>query len=667
MTNNSSKKIYSLAILLIFLFGIVLISAYILTNKNLKEKQNIQETSALQEINSLNIQEIEPETQDNIILLSNTNKGNNAGSSSSSGRNSGGSNNRRSSSSSSSSFSNGIGSMDSQCNSFGFDFGVAKWECNDDWIMDEELVIGTSVTGNCDDAFWNVEGSGADGVVIKAGNINHGGYYYSETGLSGILNLDKDISHITFCGYYGPEDCGNQEIDTGEECDEGVNNGQVCSPEYDGTCTYCSNSCENKTLTSFCGDNILDEEEECDDGNNEDGDGCNALCMNEFCGDEIINNINETCDLGEGNGILCIPSYGESCTYCADTCENKTIYDGFCGDNILDEEEECEINSDCNDEDEYTEDTCNACSCEYEDIPECGNEIEEEGEECDDGNLIDNDGCSSTCELEVCEHDVGIRFSYEDSFGTGIAIKPSATDDWIDDPVNLILHQNYIIKYFIDNKIINTINNIRVIVKINQGGIIGYKKIGDDGGRGRGRGGVGEQGVIPIYGNETIIADYNTSIDQYHMNEVDFNVTGLQGIYNISVFVEKINETDCDLIDNYAEREITITLPEPECGNNITEQDEQCDDGNLINEDGCSENCMWETNCDEDLDCGENQCAGGPNYCIDNNIFQDFIIYTCVNPGQQGSYCTNQTLPWLLQECVFDCNDGFCSEPNPPE
>ncbi|MGY4884766.1 MAG: hypothetical protein ACP5NZ_04280 [Nanobdellota archaeon] len=35
--------------------------------------------------------------------------------------------------------------------------------------------------------------------------------------------------------------------------------------------------------------------------------------------------------------------------------------------------------------------------------PGCGNNILDNGEECDDGNLIDGDNCSSTCEIEECE------------------------------------------------------------------------------------------------------------------------------------------------------------------------------------------------------------------------------------------------------------------------
>ena len=34
--------------------------------------------------------------------------------------------------------------------------------------------------------------------------------------------------------------------------------------------------------------------------------------------------------------------------------------------------------------------------------PECGNGILDPGEVCDDGNLADNDGCSSSCAVESC-------------------------------------------------------------------------------------------------------------------------------------------------------------------------------------------------------------------------------------------------------------------------
>ena len=51
---------------------------------------------------------------------------------------------------------------------------------------------------------------------------------------------------------------------------------------------------------------------------------------------------------------------------------------------------------DCDDADCAEDDACS--------IPEpvCGNGIEEEGEECDDSNTTDGDGCSAVCVVEYC-------------------------------------------------------------------------------------------------------------------------------------------------------------------------------------------------------------------------------------------------------------------------
>jgi hypothetical protein len=89
---------------------------------------------------------------------------------------------------------NGVDGIDSECQDFGFDFGVAKWQCNGGWSIDEEIVSGTSVTGSCDDADWSVGSSGADGIVVKAGSTVH----YAVVGTSGTVEQSSpDISHIT--------------------------------------------------------------------------------------------------------------------------------------------------------------------------------------------------------------------------------------------------------------------------------------------------------------------------------------------------------------------------------------------------------------------------------------------------------------------------------------
>jgi len=146
--------------------------------------------------------------------------------------------------------------------------------------------------------------------------------------------------------------CGDGVLNEGEECDDGENNGQVCTPEYNGSCDYCSNTCEIEQIEgSYCGDGILDESyEECDDSNNIDGDGCSAECEIEeqepFCGNGIIEG-NETCDEGENNGIECDNSKHD-CDYCSSNCKIITLQsedDDSDGDSSI--SVECEDWSEC--------------------------------------------------------------------------------------------------------------------------------------------------------------------------------------------------------------------------------------------------------------------------------------------------------------------------------
>jgi cysteine-rich repeat protein len=78
--------------------------------------------------------------------------------------------------------------------------------------------------------------------------------------------------------------CGNNIKEGEEECDKGELNGEVCNPLYGGSCTYCTNSCELKTIKGeYCGDGILNEAyERCDDGNTYDGDKCTSECKKPF-------------------------------------------------------------------------------------------------------------------------------------------------------------------------------------------------------------------------------------------------------------------------------------------------------------------------------------------------------------------------------------------------
>ncbi|HWN68301.1 MAG TPA: DUF4215 domain-containing protein, partial [Haliangium sp.] len=150
-------------------------------------------------------------------------------------------------------------------------------------------------------------------------------------------------------------------------------------------------------VASFCGDGVLDAGEGCDfpDGGADD-----------FCTDDCFIRSVENCPEGQTCPAPdCTP--GEpSCPVCGDTPPGNTgdesCESGFCnpdgnvcqncGDGNVDAGE------DCDDGNLSDEDGCNS-QCETE----CGNGTIEPSEGCDDGNAMDGDGCNAMCLIESIE------------------------------------------------------------------------------------------------------------------------------------------------------------------------------------------------------------------------------------------------------------------------
>ena len=174
--------------------------------------------------------------------------------------------------------------------------------------------------------------------------------------------------------------CGDSHIGVGEQCDDGNQVG--------------GDGCNSMCLTEACGDDKLDVGEQCDDGNLINGDGCSSMCTAEpfFCGNGFLEPP-EQCDDGariDGDG-------------CSATC---TIETSICGNLVVEALEQCD------DGNTFDGDGCSS-SCLFENepppLPVCGNQVVEPGEQCDDGNLLNGDGCSSSCAIEptsVCGNEI---------------------------------------------------------------------------------------------------------------------------------------------------------------------------------------------------------------------------------------------------------------------
>ena len=252
-------------------------------------------------------------------------------------------------------------------------------------------------------------------------------------------NLNPNDGCDQFCNSVGI--CGNDNLERGEDCDDGnLFSGDGCDA-----------LCNDEDSIATCGNGIKEinsiygGDEECDDGAQENGDGCDKSCKVEleWCGDGITNGSEECDDADEVDNDVC----KNNCTFgvysvCGDgektrneDCEDGNTLSGdgcdrFCNvelppdpDDDDDDDDDplppppppecdnCVAIDDCEDFVEFFEEVLDMDLGSAEICNEyCGNGDQEEGEECDDGNLVDGDGCSASCEDEiagsVCGNDI---------------------------------------------------------------------------------------------------------------------------------------------------------------------------------------------------------------------------------------------------------------------
>lgn len=238
-----------------------------------------------------------------------------------------------------------------------------------------------------------------------------------------------------------PTECGDGLREGDEACDDG-NTVEETACEY-GTsvCEWCSADCSSilELTGPHCGDGVVDEEfEECDtapafdcpslglDAGETECVSCAMIsddCHESVCGDGTREG-SERCD--DGNTVTedaC--EYGTSvCEWCNASCGRVLSLEGpYCGDTVIQPEfEDCDGSPtfDCDSLGLIGDTVCAACTMDITDCHElvCGDGIVEGAEECDDGNVDDDDGCSSECLSEGDHYDGWV--AYVSAVGTAL-------------------------------------------------------------------------------------------------------------------------------------------------------------------------------------------------------------------------------------------------------
>lgn len=379
---------------------------------------------------------------------------------------------------------------------------------------------------------------------------------------------------------------------------------------------------------SICGNDVRERGEECDDGNLENGDGCSSTCMLESaCGDGVVD-AGEGCDDGNVVG-------GDGCA--ADCSKVET-----CGDGVTDQGEAC---------DDGNLDAGDGCRPDCLGLERCGDGHLDPAELCDDGNDVDGDGCDNDCLTGCGDGSLAQREGCDDGNrenGDGCSARCVAEGDTCDAPWIIGPRDPDTLQWTWIGDTTDAANDYDTAT-------CSEPAFGDMVG----------QFTAPVAGEYvfTLEAGFDSMLFLWAngcgpqaatIACTDWNGAGQTEFSRVDLAA---GQTIHVVVDGVASRQhqfgpFRLVIERPECGDGVIEYGEQCDDGNLMGDDGCNIFCSMQPGwtceapnqpcrpviCGDgllDLGRGEN-CDDGNQTDGDGCSFDCWMIengYACPTPG----------------------------------
>jgi cysteine-rich repeat protein len=438
-------------------------------------------------------------------------------------------------------------------------------------------------------------------------------------------------------------------------------------------------------VSALCGNGVINMGEQCDDGNLVNGDGCSSICINEpdACdGADYVFNFNPKM-LVVGHGchpaqkvdsrvlnvpvagdynviatsvrghllspgvILCKPQSHEDYFLEANSATSLTSLDNQAL-NPCDYEVRTEnlgplpFVSGSNTLKMHTAAQCpphsTPNSVEVKRVclflaggPECGDGVVDAGEQCDDGNNFDGDGCSAQCEIEdfkvvvhkiVCENE-GDLPNYGKQGGPDITSTTAV--NFVGSHAECEFEEGWNFQWAAGNK-------ANPGDEVGDGGA-GWITFGPTDGSGMTMINITKTpGLNLVWIREVFKSGYLEFSGGASDNDVTAEIYCHQDVLNFDNY-DKIDSplpgmTFYCVAWNVLERE-------PECGDGVVDAGEQCDDGNNDDFDSCRNDCTLPECGDGVVDAGE-QCDDG------NNVDDDFCNNQC--EIVEGEYCDDQMI-----------------------